>query len=273
VNVRALPIGLSPVSRETLGSYLHRLADANHITIATITHQLGLNRRYRRGDDDPTNWTARTVFALAALTSRTTTTLTQALPALRLIAPAGTVRVVPEAGSTLCVACRCCMAGRGIHGLVIQQASCHDCVCLRHGRWLRGPEQHPLHALPELCTANRRHRRLLRQHDIATLDTALTRAQQLTHGWLHGAGPPDLQHRWQHRLDSLRHDPYADPYRPSQHRIEVATYPEVVILTTLLTSTHWQDHPRLSEETQHRLDLPQSVSLTWPTAEDGLEGT
>lgn len=31
--------------------------------------------------------------------------------------------------------------------------------------WQHGPEQHPLHALPDLCSANRRHRRLLHRHD------------------------------------------------------------------------------------------------------------
>lgn len=255
MSIRALPIGLSPVSRETLGSYLHRLADANHITIAAMTQQLGISRRYRRTDDDPTNWTTRTVLALAALTSRPTTTLSRALPALRLIATADIAGVTPTgAGSTRCVACRCCTAGKGIHGLVIQRTGRHEYVCLRHRRWLHGPEQHPLHALPEICSANRRHRRLLHEHDIVTLDAALARAQQLIHDWLQADHQGELQHRWRHRLDVLRHDPYADPYRPSQHRIELATYPEAVTLTTLLTSAHWHNHPKLHDEAERRLN-------------------
>jgi hypothetical protein len=57
------------------------------------------------------------------------------------------------------------------------------------------------------------------------------------------------------RLDSLRHDPHADPYRPSQHRIELATYPEAIILTTLLTSAHWRNHPKLHDEAEHRVSI------------------
>lgn len=239
MSVRALPIGLTPMSRETLGSYLHRLADANHITITAVTQQLGISRRYRRGDDDLTNWTTRTVLTLAALTSRPITTLTRALPALRPFATTDAASIVPiHAGGTLCVACHHCTASKGIHGLVIQRAASHDYICLRHWRWLHGPEQHPLHALPELCTANRRHRRLIHQHDIVTLDTAFAQAQQLIRDSLQAGDQRDFQHRWRHRLNALRHDPQADPYRPSQHRIELATYPEAVTLAALITSAH-----------------------------------
>jgi hypothetical protein len=254
MSIRALPIGLPPVSRETLGSYLHRLADANHITITAITQELNINRRYRRSDDDPTHWTTRTVLALAALTGRPPTTLTLALPALYPFTTTDIASAAPSvASNTLCVACRCCTASKGIHGLVIQRAARHDYVCLRHRQWLHGPEQHPLHVLPELCTANRRHRRLLHQHDTAMLDTAFTRAQQLIRDWLHSGDQRWLQPRWRHRLDELRHDPHADPYRPNQHRIELATYPEAVTLTTLLTSAYWRNHPKLHDEAERRL--------------------
>lgn len=212
MSVRALPIGLTPMSRETLGSYLHRLADANHITITAVTQQLGINRRYRRGDDDLANWTTRTVLALAALTGRPTTTLTRALPALRPFATTDAASVAPiHPGGALCVACHQCTASKGMHGLVIQRAASHDCICLRHKRWLHGPQQHPLHALPELCTANRRHRRLTHQHDVLTLDAAFTQAQQLIRDWLQAGDQPDSQHRWRHRLDTLRRDPTPTP--------------------------------------------------------------
>ncbi|MET7394265.1 TniQ family protein [Dactylosporangium sp. NPDC005572] len=236
MNIRALPIGLAPVTRELLGSYLHRLADANHVTIASVSQLLGTGRRYRRGDDDATTWTTHTVSALAALTGYPPTTLTQALPALRplaAVAPLGR----PGSGAPR-VACRYCMASKGIHGLVIQRAASYEPVCLRHQRWLHGPEQHPLHALPELCSANRRHRRLLRQHDAATLDTAHARAQQLTQNWFHADDQHALQRRWTDRLNQLCHDPAADPYRPSRHRVEIATYHETVLLTTVFATEH-----------------------------------
>ncbi|WP_433221587.1 hypothetical protein ACQP00_21065 [Dactylosporangium sp. CS-047395] len=120
MNVRALPIGLPPVSRETLGSYLHRLADANHITIAAIIQLLDINRRYRRGDDDPTNWTAGTVIAFAALAAQPSSTLTQALPALHAFSTVGMNGTASAASGGTGIACQCCMAGKGIHSLVIK---------------------------------------------------------------------------------------------------------------------------------------------------------
>jgi len=133
-------------------------------------------------------------------------------------------------------ACHHCTARKGIRGLVIQRAASHENICLRHRRWLDGPEQHSLHTLPELCNANRRHRRLRRQHDATILNAALTRARDLVHDWLEADDQPDLQHRWTHRLTQLRCDPGADPYRPSRHRVELATYPEMVLLAELFAS-------------------------------------
>lgn len=256
MNIRALPIGLPPVTRELLGSYLHRLADANHVTITAISQLLGTGRRYRRSDDDATTWTTHTVSALAALTGSPFITLTQALPALRplaAVAPLG-----QHSGGAPRVACRHCMTSKGIHGLVIQRAANYERVCLRHQRWLHGPEQHPLHALPELCSANRRHRRLLRRHDAPTLDAAHTRAQQLTQDWFHADDQPDLQRRWIDRLNHLCHDLAADPYRPSRHRVELATYPETVLLTAVFATEQWTAHTAEHGKAADRLTAPQS---------------
>jgi hypothetical protein len=38
---RTLPVPLPPLHRELLGSYLHRLADANHLTIRGLSHEIG----------------------------------------------------------------------------------------------------------------------------------------------------------------------------------------------------------------------------------------
>jgi hypothetical protein len=130
----------------------------------------------------------------------------------------------------------CLPALHGQQGHVIQRAASHELLCLRHQRWLHGPEQHALHALPEICTANRRHRRLRRRHDEATLNTALTQARNLIGDWLDAADQRHLQQRWTQRLNQLRNDPAADPYRPSHYRIELATYPETVLLAGLLAS-------------------------------------
>ena len=250
MKLRVLPISPPPMSRETIGSYLHRLADANHVTSTAIAQLLGINRRYRRADDDPTGWTPHTITELATLTGRSGIALAQALPALR---PLAEPDVGASAATTPCVACRHCAASKGIHGLVIQRAASHEHICLRHRRWLHGPEQHTLHALPELCTANRRHRRLRRRHDDATLNAALTHAQNLIRDWLEADDQPSLQQHWTQRLNQLRYDDTADPYRPSQFRIELATYPEAVLLAGLFASDRWRTFPTLPDETEHRL--------------------
>jgi len=110
-----------------------------------------------------------------------------------------------------------------------------------------------LHALPEICTANRRHRRLRRRHDDATLNKAPTHARNLIRDWLDADDQPHLQRRWSQRLNQLRHDPAADPYRPSHYRIELATYPETILLSELLTSSHWRTFPMPHTEAQRLL--------------------
>ena len=68
------------MDRETLGSYLHRLADANHITITAISQLLGTSRRYRRSDDDPTTWTTKSEVKVSGVDkARASVTLSLAL--------------------------------------------------------------------------------------------------------------------------------------------------------------------------------------------------
>ncbi|MEV6348755.1 hypothetical protein [Actinoplanes sp. NPDC051851] len=107
--------------------------------------------------------------------------------------------------------------------------------------------------MTEICTANRRHRRLRRRHDDATLNTALTHAWNLIRDWLDADDQPHLQRRWSQRLDQLRSDPATDPYRPSQYRIELATYPETILLAGLLASPHWRTFPMPHSEAQRLL--------------------
>jgi hypothetical protein len=65
---RTLPVSLPPVHHELLGSYLHRLADANHLTIHDLSREIGPGRYHRRDSDDTAGWTPRAVTRLAALT-------------------------------------------------------------------------------------------------------------------------------------------------------------------------------------------------------------
>jgi len=76
---RVLPIPLAPLNSELLGSYLNRLADANHLITQALTRQIGPGRNHRRDSDDLTGWTPDVITRLAALR--------YALPALQHVTP------------------------------------------------------------------------------------------------------------------------------------------------------------------------------------------
>ncbi|MER5536693.1 hypothetical protein [Streptomyces mirabilis] len=49
------------------------------------------------------------------------------------------------------------------------------------------------------------------------------------------------------------------PHRPTDDRIELATYPETVALTGLFVSPHWRDHNDLNAEAAHRSAIEAHV--------------
>jgi len=234
-SARTLPILLPPVHHELLGSYLHRLADANHLTIRGLSHEIGPGRYHSRDSDDLTGWTPCAVTRLAALTGTTTTTLLHALPVLRTAALTGQPTLHgPPPPPWHAHACLLCAARRGVYGLAIIRVFPHERICRRHGRWHGGGTQRPLRTrLPEILHANARHRQLVRRQGTAAVTERFLQAQALTQQWLTGDGPADLKSRWEHRLSLLGEDPYGDPHRPSTDRIEIVTYPETVAMTSL----------------------------------------
>lgn len=77
-------------------------------------------------------------------------------------------------------------------------------------------------------------------------------------------GCPPLRQRWGRRLDVLGEDPFGDSYCPSDARIELVTYPEVVVLTGLFASLHWREHSHLPAEAARRLGLPPQKWVAIP---------
>ncbi|MGW4565390.1 hypothetical protein ACWEN3_24175 [Streptomyces sp. NPDC004561] len=51
----------------------------------------------------------------------------------------------------------------------------------------------------------------------------------------------------------LGEDPFGDPHRLYDARIELATSPETIVLTSLFASPYWRDHPQLPAEAAQRL--------------------
>lgn len=258
--VRVLPLAPPPMHGETIGSYLHRLADANHTTVGILALVIGHGRRYQRTDDTADGWPPDALPKFAALTGRTMPALTHALPALRTARnPDPRIPPTSEPDRPACLACRPCMARRGIHSLVMRRAAHHECVCHRHQRWLHGGQQHDLTPLPEVLRANRHHRHLIRRHDRADTSTNYLQAARLTAEWFRTASQPELHQRWIRRLDALPADPFGDPHHPSDDRITLVTYPESVVLTSLFASPHWRGHNNLPIEAGRRLGIPQDL--------------
>ncbi|MFF7477016.1 hypothetical protein [Streptomyces sp. NPDC008092] len=50
-------------------------------------------------------------------------------------------------------------------------------------------------------------------------------------------------------------DPYGDPHRPTEDRIELAAYPETVALTGLFASPRWRERNDLHTEAARRLAI------------------
>ena len=248
-SLRTLPLALPPVGNETIGSYLNRLADANHLTIRQLSHLIGPGRYHRRDENHTGYWTPQALDNLAALTGRDSRTLINAIPALGDVHRPG-----PHlAGGVLAQvtqdpirpACRLCMSGRGIPGLVVCTIAHHEAVCQRHRRWLHGDDQHDLQHLPEVLQANLRHRRIVRRRNKTTYPPLVVmgflNARNHMHQQFTTADRPGLHHRWTDRLAQLGDDPYGDPHRPTADRIHIATYPETIALLGLVDADQAAD--------------------------------
>lgn len=263
--LRSLPLAPPPVHRETIGSYLNRLADANHLTIGYLSFLIGPSRQHRRVDNRVGYWTPDSLSRLTVLTGRSASTLIRAMPPLGLIGDP--LRRLPLSATEEVVeprrrpACRLCMARRHIRGLVVRSTPHHEGVCHRHHRWLLGDEQHDLTRLPEVLRANLRHQRIIRRGTHPSTALAYIDARdRLTRWFSDESSSESLRQRWNRRLDTLGEDPFGDPHRPSEARIELAVYPEAVVLTRLFASSHWRDHPQLPVEAARRLGIaPQQL--------------
>ncbi|MGP4105143.1 TniQ family protein [Nonomuraea sp. KM90] len=239
---RLLPVPLAPLPNELIGSYLNRLADANRLPIRRIDALIATGRHHSRDKDDLTGWTLSSIERLAALTGRNSPALIHALPSLAALAqpnplPTPPASLTPTAWKTK--VCQLCAASRGVHGLAVQRTYPHQRICLQHQRWLGGRQLPISPRFHELIRANIRHRRLLRGHRDPLQPSALhDEARTMTSRWFsNNNGPLELQRTWDDRLQMLNPDTESDPH-DDRNLIEMVTYPETVVLTTLLSKPH-----------------------------------
>ena len=255
--VRRLPITTPPFPSETVGSYVRRLAIANHLHPGEF--ELYLRHRERRVN--PTG--------LAGVSGRPLSLLQRALPELcpALDLPAGFDHHEPT------LACRYCTAARGITGTVTCWAPPHRNVCLRHRRWvghidpafqglLDGRDPQPdLTLLPDVVTAERRLRRLARRHGQEQVILAYRTGLHVALRWADRNDWGSHRHR---RLQLLGFVPASDWRFPSWDPVlRAAVYPEAVAVTSLVLSPYWagvaadpRERRRFYAEAARRLRLP-----------------
>jgi hypothetical protein len=241
--LRRLPVPVRPFPRETIGSFLTRLAFANSLR---IPHLLSLAAVTARGltpaTDDTRGWSASTPDRIAALSGRPLPELAAAIPLLATMAPAGTAPLR---------ACGRCTAAKNITGMIILRARPRDYLCARHQQWLRGIHRPSLAALPEVTGSQRRHDRRTAHIPDQDIARAHRQAQDITSQWLSSGWHPALTERWQHRHHRLA---AAIPGLTAV-LADVITHPEMLAIARLLISSQ-RTHGIWPQDIADRLSFP-----------------
>lgn len=243
--LRRLPVPVRPVARETIGSFLTRLAHANSLR---IPHMLSLTaissslRYFSPATDDTRGWSESTPQRIAGLAGRALPELAAAIPLLAASTPAATA---------LMHACRHCAAAKNITGMVIIRARPGDYLCTRHQQWLRGLHRPSLAALPELADSQRRHDRRTRNLPDAEIAHAHQQAGDITDQWLEAGWHPVLTGRWHERNRRLA----ATIPGPDILHADVVTHPEMLAVARLLIAARHSPGTRPGDITG-RLGFP-----------------
>jgi TniQ len=229
VLLRPLPRFIAPFRDETINSYLARLATANRLAPAALRALLAGGDR----NDAPVP-----LIRLAAVTGMPGAALAHAMPQICTADELGGLHIAsrPRArDGWSVVACRRCTAGR----LVTRWALHDDVVCGRHRRWISKYQTQPdLTAQPEILTAHRRHRRLIRRHGRDTVMRAFRDARHICLGWRLDGIPDDGYGR---RMEIFHGPGWRDRDDDETCTSDAAAYPQAVALTRLLASPYWRE--------------------------------
>jgi TniQ len=224
---------VSPFHRETLASYLYRLATANQLHPDDLYAHLTGTRRTR---------VPITLHALAAATGRSPNSLSHALPELW---PVTTPAAHPPASQlTRRTVCRHCAARRDAFQFASTWQPPEVNICPKHRIWI-GPPVHgrsvaqlDVSDAPEILHAQRRHHRLARRHGRRTATDAFAEAGHITALWARHA----FYDRGRQRLIRAFVDPapLIRRLRPGDPITPVVTYPETIDLARVLAMPHWR---------------------------------
>lgn len=216
-----LPFRVTPITGETISSYLTRLAGASHIPVRNITGCLPSWFASRAAACDDLNGNSfprpgDTAY-LAALTGTSENSLRHALPALSLTY--GSTRPAARAAS----ACHRCAAR---HEPIPVHYPAHQRTCHRHRTWLGRLIQIDVTAAPDIITASKHASRLARGHGITRLILAEIAARQQT------AIQPATRRR---AIALALAIPGLDPGHPDI--AEAAAYPDTIKIAAALLAT------------------------------------
>ncbi len=226
----ALPRQVTPITGETLISYLTRLATANHLTTSEILVVLPtwFTTKINNPDERAQHHmlapaTTDALHALARLTGTSPAGLARALPAFGTSDTHGPVRAT--------TACHRCTARRGVLQPVPVHLPAHHKICTRHGIWLSdaGQPNLDLAACPEIITAQHRANRLLRRHTPQQLLLTYQAAAKSIPPW--PTSPAAIPLHWRHRLLTLQttNHRYGTPTDHDAY-IHAAIYPDAITL-------------------------------------------
>jgi hypothetical protein len=252
--LRRLPVPARLIARETIGSFLTRLAFANNLR---IPHLLALaaittdTRSFSLATDDTRGWSESTPDQIAALAGRPLPELAAAIPLLASMTPPDTAPLR---------ACGHCTAAKNVTGMVIIRARARDYLCLRHQQWLRGIHRPSLAALPEVTGSQRRHDRHTRNIPGEDVAHAHRQAQDIVSQWLADGWHPALTERWQHRHRRLS----AALPGPGAVLADVITHPEMLAVARLLIAS--QRPPGIRPG-----DIPGRLGFPYPSRPHPLD--
>jgi hypothetical protein len=221
-----------PVQDETTQSFVHRLAQANHIRndeladylIPRLAGSQGLRRRFETS-----------LHALAAVSALDAVYLAQALPDIR---SQFTDQDSLHLNRTQ-LACRRCMAAKNITTRVIVWARHDHNVCLRHQLWIsqgvnKPEDQADVADLPEITQSQVRHHNLIRRYGHRPVNHCYWTAQQVI-DW--SSNLPSPTARWERKRYFFTRE--KAEFLPWSYDF-AAYYPEVIGVLSVLLSPYWR---------------------------------
>lgn len=240
-----LPFQVKPFARETLRSYINRLTAAHgfaHTYLRPVTTR-----------SSKSNWLPSRADRLAYLTGLPVEHLRAALPELRLGDDDHAPSIHGSRKKGMSTACRRCVSARisnpPAEGVQVWPEPYHY-LCWKHRLWLGHlvappEEQIDLTGYPEILKAHVRHRRLGRRYGAAaTKDMTAVAQTLLFHEDSNSTARVFEFYRkprpFESRLPALAERDGLQGDIPKPYR-EIAVYPELVTLTSILLSSYWRN--------------------------------